>query len=75
MSDTEPEEVDAIGFIGSLLQTEDGETIPDVLKSLVAQLEMQNKILVKMLSALKNSERLKINAGQDSDPRDDGQAP
>jgi len=49
----EPEEVDAIGYIGSLLQTEDGETIPDVLKALVQQLETQNKILVKIISALK----------------------
>ena len=47
------EGVDPIEYLGSLLQTDEGETIPDVLKSLVQQLEAQNKILIKIMSALK----------------------
>lgn len=47
------EEVDPIEYIGSLLQTEDGETIPDVLKMLCQHLENQNKVLVKILTAMK----------------------
>ena len=49
------EGVDPIEYLASMLQTEEGETIPDILKSLVQQLEMQNKILVKIVSALKPS--------------------
>lgn len=48
------EGVDPIEYLGSLLQTEDGETIPDILKSLVQQLEAQNKILIKIITALKS---------------------
>jgi len=59
MADEEPEEVDAIEYMGSLLQTEEGETIPDVLKMLCQHMENQNKILIKILSAL-NKDRLKI---------------
>jgi len=49
------EGVDPIEYLGSLLQTDEGETIPDVLKSLVQQLEAQNKILIKIITALKTS--------------------
>jgi ribosomal 50S subunit-associated protein YjgA (DUF615 family) len=49
----ELEEVEPIEYIGSLLQTEDGETIPDVLKMLCQHLENQNKVLVKILTAMK----------------------
>lgn len=56
MADHEEEEemgVDPVEYLASMLQTEEGETIPDILKSLVQQLETQNKILVKIVSALK----------------------
>ena len=56
MADHEEEEemgVDPVEYRASMLQTEEGETIPDILKSLVQQLETQNKILVKIVSALK----------------------
>jgi hypothetical protein len=54
MADHEEEEgMDPIEYLGSLLQTDEGETIPDVIKALVHQLETQNKILVKIVSALK----------------------
>ena len=57
--DEELEEVDMFDALGGLLATEDGETIATALVSLkdsVAKIsigiEMQNKILVKLLSAL-----------------------
>ena len=49
----EVEGMDAIEFIGTMLQTEDGETIPDFLKMICQHFENQNKILIKILSALK----------------------
>ncbi len=55
------EGVDMFEALGSLLATEDGETIATTLVSLkdatekiAAGIEMQNKIMVKILSELKN---------------------
>lgn len=56
------EGVDMFEALGSLLATEDGETIATTLVSLkdatekiAAGFEMQNKILLKILSEMKNS--------------------
>jgi hypothetical protein len=58
--DMEGAEVDMLEALGSMLTTEEGETIATALVSLkdateriAASLEMQNKILVKILSAMK----------------------
>jgi hypothetical protein len=48
----EGEEVDAIEYLGSLLQTEDGDSITTVIATLAKHLESQNKILIKILSTL-----------------------
>ena len=60
--DEEMEEgMDMFEALGSLLATEDGETIAEILKrqadsteKLALNLEMQNKILLKVLSEIKN---------------------
>ena len=58
----EDDMVDPMEMLGSFLATEDGETIATALVSLkdstekiALNLEMQNKILVKMLSAITKS--------------------
>ena len=50
--DDEDDGVDPFEYLGSLLQTEDGTSIADVLGKLNANLENQNKILIKMLSVI-----------------------
>ena len=40
------------GLLGSTLMTEDGDTICSALVNIGRQLEMQNKIMVKMLTTL-----------------------
>jgi hypothetical protein len=56
------EGMDLMEVLGSMLTTDDGETLATALVSMkdsteriAASLEMQNKILVKILSALKPS--------------------
>jgi hypothetical protein len=49
---SEVEEVDAVEYLASLLQTEDGESITTVIATLAKHLESQNKILIKILSTL-----------------------
>jgi len=44
--------LDLLGALESWFTTEDGETIASALVGLRSAVEMQNKILVKMLSAL-----------------------
>jgi hypothetical protein len=54
-SDEEDEEGDFITMetlLSTTLMTEDGDTVCTALVSIARQLEMQNKIIVKMLSAL-----------------------
>lgn len=46
------EGVDPFEYLGSLLQTEDGTSITEVLNKLASHVESQNKILIKILSAL-----------------------
>ena len=59
MDEMEDEGMDMLDALGSLLATEDGETIAmslvglkDATERIAAGMEMQNKILVKILSAL-----------------------
>ena len=49
---SDDEGVDPFEYIGSLLQTEDGVGIAEVLNKLASHMESQNKILIKMLSIL-----------------------
>lgn len=46
--------VDIASLMTSLLATEDGETVCSALVSIAQQLQTQNKILIKMLSHMKN---------------------
>lgn len=50
--DSDEEGLDPIEYLGSLLQTEEGENIADVLKQVAKHLENQNKLLIKIVSAL-----------------------
>ena len=57
--DDEMEGMDMFDSLGNLLTTEDGETIADIAKrqadaaeKIALHLEMQNKVLVKILSAI-----------------------
>ncbi len=49
---SDDEGVDPFEYLGSLLQTEDGTGIAEVLNKLASHVESQNKILIKMLSIL-----------------------
>ena len=53
LSDDE-EGVDPFEYLGSLLQTEDGTSIAEVLNKLNSNLENQNKILIKLLSVIQS---------------------
>ena len=46
------EGVDLLDALGQMFTTEDGETLPSILLGLKQTLEMQNKILIKILTAL-----------------------
>ena len=46
------EGLDLLDALGSWFMTEDGETVASALVGLRTAVEMQNKIMVKMLSAL-----------------------
>jgi hypothetical protein len=48
----EEEGLDLLDALGSWFTTEDGETVATALVGLRTAVEMQNKIMVKMLSAL-----------------------
>ena len=50
----EDDGVDVATLLTSLLATEDGDTVCTALVSITQQLQMQNKILIKILSELKN---------------------
>lgn len=52
LEDDEEMGMDPIEYIGSLLQTEDGENLAEVVNKLAKHLEMQNKLLVKIVTAL-----------------------
>lgn len=44
--------MDPIEYIGSLLQTDEGENIAEVMGKISKHLETQNKLLVKIVTAL-----------------------
>jgi ribosomal 50S subunit-associated protein YjgA (DUF615 family) len=50
--DDEEDGMDAIEYLGAFLQTEEGETVTQVLDKIAKHMENQNKILIKILSAL-----------------------
>jgi|TARA_R110001592_G_scaffold24958_1_gene95505 hypothetical protein len=50
----EDDEVDLVSLMTSLLATEDGETICTALVTIGQQIQTQNKILIKILSEIKN---------------------
>jgi hypothetical protein len=52
MMEEDEEGVDMVEYLGSLLQTEDGDSLATVVDKLGKHLETQNKILLKILSAL-----------------------
>ncbi len=47
--------VDPFEYLGSLLQTEEGTSIAEVLSKVNANIENQNKILIKLLSVLQST--------------------
>ena len=54
--DEEFGEADLLDALGSWFTTEDGETVASAMSGVKAALEMQNKILIKILSALGKSQ-------------------
>ena len=48
-------ELDIGGLLGSVLTTEDGDTVCSALVSISKQLEMQNRIMIKILSQLQKN--------------------
>lgn len=48
----EEEFISVEALLGSTLMTEEGDTVCSALVNIARQLEMQNKIMVKVLSAL-----------------------
>jgi hypothetical protein len=58
---SDDEGVDPFEYLGSLLQTEDGTGIAEVLNKLASHVENQNKILIKMVSILNTLSTLKTN--------------
>jgi hypothetical protein len=51
----EDEGLDIAELMTSLLATEDGDTVCTALVGITQQLQMQNKILIKILSELKSN--------------------
>ena len=54
LEDFEDEELDVPTLMTSLLATEEGETVCTALVGIGQQLQVQNKILIKILAQLKN---------------------
>jgi hypothetical protein len=54
MFDDDDDGMDVTTLMTSLLATEDGDTVCTALVGISQQLQMQNKILIKILSELKN---------------------
>ena len=59
MLEDDEEGVDMVEYLGSLLQTDDGESLATVVDKVSKQLETQNKILLKMLSVLSSKTETK----------------
>lgn len=54
MFEDEDEGADIAGLMTSLMATEEGDTVCTALVSISQQLQTQNKILIKMLTLMKN---------------------
>lgn len=54
INEDEDEDMDSAEVMARTLVTEDGVTVATSLSKIVEQLEIQNKILVKMLGQIKN---------------------
>ena len=52
MFEDEPYMMDMGGLLSSILATEDGDTVCSALVNISRQMEVQNKILIKMLSQM-----------------------
>ena len=52
MFEDEPYMMDMGGLLSSVLATEDGDTVCSALVNISRQMEVQNKILIKMLSQM-----------------------
>lgn len=52
IEDDGDEGVDPFEYLGSLLQTDEGESITTVLNKISSHIENQNKILIKIMSIL-----------------------
>lgn len=56
IEDDDEEGVDPFEYLGSLLQTDEGENITQVLNKLASHVENQNKILIKIMSILNSKQ-------------------
>ena len=75
MDEFEDDGVDMFEALGSLLATEDGETVAtllaglkDSVETVARQLEVHNKIMVKILTELKGSKVCSCNPTPDAAP-------
>lgn len=55
MFEDEPYMMDMGGLLSSILATEDGDTVCSALVNISRQMEVQNKILIKMLSQMQKN--------------------
>lgn len=54
MEDLEDDETDIIGLMTSLMATQDGDTVCSALVEISNQMQIQNKILIKILAKLQD---------------------
>ena len=54
MEDLEDDETDIIGLMTSLMATQDGDTVCSALVEISNQMQVQNKILIKILAKLQD---------------------
>ena len=54
LEDLEDDETDIIGLMTSLMATQDGDTVCSALVEISNQMQVQNKILIKILAKLQD---------------------
>ena len=54
LDDLEDDETDIIGLMTSLMATQDGDTVCSALVEISNQMQVQNKILIKILAKLQD---------------------
>ena len=54
LEDDEDDETDIIGLMTSLMATQDGDTVCSALVEISNQMQVQNKILIKILAKLQD---------------------